>query len=318
MKKTLLIMAGAFALATMSPTAATAQGENQKSSAQTTEVVTHRIVMTNGKTFEGVIVARNPESLVLRVAGMPDLLVSYDEIDSMEKVATEPVEEVESVWFDNPNSTRYLFAPSAFNLRKGEAYYQNTLLLLNSFNYGITDWLSIGGGFEFITTIGTLSGSGNGAAYYITPKASMQVAKNWRAGVGVLHLNVPGLGDKRNSGGVTYGVVTYGNADNNVTMGLGSTYSENGFSKRPTMTLSGMYRVRPKVAFITENWFYNTNAFGSGDAAASVFDQYRSVHSYGIRFFGESVAVDLALVNNSDIVDFFFIGLPFVNFVLKI
>ncbi|HNZ85615.1 MAG TPA: hypothetical protein PKN90_04720, partial [Paludibacteraceae bacterium] len=42
-------------------------------------------------------------------------------------------------------------------LKKGEGYYQNTMLLLNSFNVGITDYFSIGGGIEFLSTFITLS-----------------------------------------------------------------------------------------------------------------------------------------------------------------
>src|SRR5688572_22416799 len=40
-------------------------------------------------------------------------------------------------WFPNPNATRYFFGPSAFSLKKGEGYYQNSYLLLNSVNVGI-------------------------------------------------------------------------------------------------------------------------------------------------------------------------------------
>lgn len=51
------------------------------------------------------------------------------------------------VWFRNPNATRYLFAPSAIPLKKGEGYYQNFYILGNAVNYGITDNFSLGGVF---------------------------------------------------------------------------------------------------------------------------------------------------------------------------
>ncbi|MFN3316194.1 MAG: hypothetical protein ACK40K_05230, partial [Raineya sp.] len=44
----------------------------------------------------------------------------------------------------NPQPERYIFLPSAFNLSKGEANYQNISLFVSGYNYGITDNISIG------------------------------------------------------------------------------------------------------------------------------------------------------------------------------
>lgn len=44
----------------------------------------------------------------------------------------------------NPAPERYFFLPSAFNLPKGKQNYQNILIFISAYNYGITDRLSIG------------------------------------------------------------------------------------------------------------------------------------------------------------------------------
>lgn len=312
------MLAAAIAFASALPTVLRAQEEGVKTNkAEQTEQVVHRIELINGQVYEGSIVSRQPETILLRIEGMPDLLIRYDEIEKMERVLREG-ESASGPWFQNPNSTRYLFAPSAFNLKKGEAYYQNTLLLLNSFNYGVTDWFSIGGGFEFITTFTSIAGKGPGAAFYITPKVSFPIAKNLRAGAGVLHVNAPRQLANPNQAGVAYGLVTYGNEDNNITLGTGAGYSENGWSRRPTVTLSGMYRVRPNVALVTENWFIDSEPSQAAESAADAFEQYSAFYSYGVRFFGEKVAVDLAFINNRGFAEQTIIGIPFVNFVVKL
>lgn len=65
-----------------------------------------------------------------------------------------------------------------------------------------------------------------------------------------------------------------------------------------------MTRITQKTALVTENWLISN-------------DNYYSVFSYGVRFFGDNLAVDLAFVNNSDIAEEFIIGFPWVSFVVK-
>ena len=66
-----------------------------------------------------------------------------------------------------------------------------------------------------------------------------------------------------------------------------------------------MTRIGKKTALVTENWLVPNNA------------NYEPIFSYGIRFFGETIAVDLAFINNWDIAQQLIIGIPYVNFVVK-
>jgi hypothetical protein len=58
------------------------------------------------------------------------------------------------------------------------------------------------------------------------------------------------------------------------------------------------------MSLVTENWFFPA-------------DVYRGILTYGIRFFGESMSVDLALINNAELATVFPIGIPYVDFVVK-
>jgi hypothetical protein len=214
-------------------------------------------------------------------------------------------------WFPQPMPGRYFYAPSAFTLKPGEGYYQNTMLGLNSVNVGITKWISLGGGIEFFSTIASITAGEFKPTYYITPKIGFEVAKNLRIGTGAIYMQIM-VADLQLA--TVYGVVSYGNPDYNLTVGLGWGYSkfetdEWSSQKSPMITICGTARIGRKIALVTENWLIPDA--GNGDF------KYYPLYSYGLRFFGETLSVDLAFINNRDIVEALFIGIPFVAFTVK-
>ncbi len=253
-----------------------------------------------GITYVGSIVDRNQRELTILTDAGTKITVSLSSVQDIRVIPKSQIHDGE-YWYPNPNDSRYLFAPSAFNLKKGEGYYQNTYLFINTFNYGITDNFSMGVGFEFISTFASLGASDFDPIYFLTPKYSTQVSENVRVGVGVLYGKVS---DDIGGFGVGYGLVTYGNPEHNATLGLGFGFFDGEFSGEPVITLSGMTRLSRRISLVTENWFFPA-------------DVYRGIISYGIRFFGETMSVDLALVNNDEFSEVFPIGIPYVDFVVK-
>ncbi len=78
-------------------------------------------------------------------------------------------EEIESSGGDETfqvsnHNTRYFFAPSAYNLREGELYYNTVYFLLHDIQYGLSDNFSIGIGTSVI-----------GIPIYLTPKVSFPI-----------------------------------------------------------------------------------------------------------------------------------------------
>lgn len=250
----------------------------------------------DGSVFQGVYLGQSGAGIRLLTDSAGEITIPMSELKSF-RILDERNFRNGEYWFENPNATRYLFSPSAYSLRKGEAYYQNTYLVLNSFNYGITDRLTIGAGFELISTF-----SGE-PIFFITPKYSFPISDKWNAGAGVLYANA--ATDDFSGLGIGYGLITYGNRDNNATLGVGFGYVDDEVSGKPVFTLSGMRRISRKMALVTENWVVP-------------LDGYYGVYSYGVRFMGEKITVDLAFLNNADIArDVLFIGIPYVDFVVK-
>ncbi len=256
---------------------------------------TYGITLLDGSDFIGHFIEKSNLDITFSTNSIPRLTFPFTQIKSVVLVEDSELKNGE-YWFPNPNATRYFFSPSAFNLRAGEGYYQNSYLFFNSINYGVTDFFSIGGGLEIISTF-----TGE-PIYFLTPKIGFELADNFNIGGGILLLGAAGEANL----GITYGTATYGNRNDNATLGLGWGFIDGDFSSRPTITLSGMKRVKRKFSLVTENWLI------------PIFDDsYYNIYSYGMRFFSEKIAVDLGFINNSDIAEGITIGIPYVDFVVK-
>ena len=203
-------------------------------------------------------------------------------------------------WFENPHSTRLLFSSTAFPLEKGTGYYSNTWLFIHTFAAGITDRFTLGGG---ATTIPGIAIHEN--PIYLLPKYTIinkdraQVALG--ALIGVLPFNTD-VGDDFSSAGLLYAVGTTGTRESNVSLGLGWGYANEETTSRPAVMLGGQGRVARRLSLISENWF-----FSDGDDTEGII-------SYGFRFLGENLSVDLAWVTALGAGG---IGIPWLGFAFR-
>lgn len=261
---------------------------------------TYKIELTDKSEFIGKYIARDSVSISIRTTSIPRIDIPVKTIKRINVIDSPQL--VNGVyWFPNPNPTRYLFGPSAINLKKGEGYFQSIYVVVNSINYGLTDNFSIGGGIELYSLLAY-----SRPIFFITPKVGYKVSKNLHLGGGIMFVAV-GHDEFENDGGsagFVYGLSTFGSHDSNFTTGLGWGFIDGEFSEKPFITLSGMVRISRRAAFVSENWIIPTEG-------------YYGVFSYGVRFFGEKISVDLAFLNNSDISEGLKIGVPFVDFVVK-
>ena len=259
-----------------------------------------KIQTTDGSEIFGYYQGADQQHIIILTENLGEIRLSKTIIKEIEELTKDRMKEGK-YWFENPNATRYLFSPSAIPLRKGEGYYQNSYLVINMFNAGVTDNFSMGGGFELISTF-----TGN-PTLFITPKVSGQVGENTYLGIGAI-AGFHTLSDVENkdlSGlGICYGVATIGNRDNNFTTGLGFGFSDGSFQEKPFITLSGMARMSRKLGFVTENWLIPS-------------EDYYYVISYALRFMSEKITVDFGFLNNQDIAQSIGIGIPYIDFVVK-
>ncbi|QMU31406.1 hypothetical protein HUW48_01490 [Adhaeribacter radiodurans] len=197
-------------------------------------------------------------------------------------------------WFENPQSTRYLFAPNGYGLRAGEGYYQNITVVVNQISVGITDNVSIGLGTVPLFLFGAST------PVWVLPKVSFPVVKDkFNVGAGALVGTV--MGEESAGFGIVYGITTLGSRDKNISLGLGYGYAGGDWARTPTLTLSGMLRTGNRGYLLTENYLIGT---ADGSIGLITFGGRRIIKKVGLDF-------GLVLPAGSEIDSF--IAIPFLG-----
>jgi hypothetical protein len=250
-------------------------GVNQAAYAQDNTV--YRIVTTDGNVYIGTLVSEDGAKIVFNDNKLGQITIPRESIKSIREVEPDQIKDGE-YWFDNPHGTRYLFSTNAIGLRKGEGYYQNTWILFNNVNYGLTNNFSMGAGLVPVFLFGS-----NATPIWLIPKVSIPLAKdNLHLAAGGMFGGVVGGGESFGLG-LAFGAITIGDLNNNFTLGMGFGYGDGEWSDVPLFNFSGMTRLNRTVYLITENYLISVGGETAGFLSAA------------IRWAPESFAVDFGL-----------------------
>lgn len=218
-------------------------------SSDPTEVIgaTYSVELRSGTSFLGTLLEATPVELTFQSKDLGRLTVQRSNIRQLVLLSHEQaLRGFEYVG----NGTRMLFAPTARNLRRGEGYVQSLEVILASVNYGITDNISVGLLLPIVPSLGI-------SVVAITPKVSAPVTDKLHVGAGLLYA----FADK-GSGGVAYGLATYGTSDSNFTLGLGYGLANRGFSSTPVVVAGGNVRLSNRFFLADENYIFNEGVGG--------------------------------------------------------
>ncbi|MDZ7265799.1 MAG: hypothetical protein ONB48_00500 [candidate division KSB1 bacterium] len=191
----------------------------------------------------------------------------------------------------DPNHARLLLAPTGRGLPAGQGYFADYYLFFPTLAYGVTDFLSVSGGISILPGASSQLGY---AGFKLTWPASSQV----ELAAGLTHLMMPE--DVRDAT-LAYSVATFGSSRSAVTLGAGLPFTRDEIAE-PVLLLGAETQLSNSMKLLTENWIFTGT------------DEPRVLFSGGVRFFGERLAVDLALFSSEE----FFeedIGFPFVPWV---
>ncbi|MBN1894242.1 hypothetical protein JW906_07090 [bacterium] len=267
--------------------------------------------LDDGSVLMGRIMEIGTESVLFKW-GFGTNAVRIENIRSVREVPVEKVRQGK-YWFPNPNATRLFFSPTGRMLEKGEKYFADYYVFFPAFNIGITDQISLGGGLSLIP-----GKNMEDQIWYFTPKIGLSTGEklNWAAGA--LIIRIPDFDDDDElepedpdeedddiapgTVGLVYGVGTYGSPDASLTFGLGYGYAGNEIADKPLVLVGGEKRISRRLALVSENLI-----FPGVD---------KPLVSYGCRFLGENLSIDLA---------FFsllggepgFPGMPYIDFMIK-
>ncbi len=245
------------------------------------------VKMNNGDEFLGEIIQQDKEIVVIKTINGEFKIIAAN-VKSIIK------NEYKGVFkFANTNDTRYFFGPSGIPIKKGKGYYQNVLATGNFINGAISKNLSIGGGFEFISTM-----LGH-PIWFLTPKVAFNVTDKIHIGAGFIMAGSVEM----QTATLAYNVITFGSSESNITFGGGAVFSNGEFSTSPTIMISATHRVSNSIALLTENYILT----GSSDNA-TVF----GIH--GIRIISKKNSFDIGAIvvpDNFDNIP----ALPYIGYV---
>ena len=240
--------------------------------------VRHVVKLTDGSTLVGRITAISGDSVRLRL-GQGEVSLARRGVAEVREFPATRMRNGQ-YWFENPHPTRLLFSSTAFPLEKGTGYYSNTWLALHTFAAGVTDRFTLGGGLAWFPGV-----SLDNAFYYLLPKYTVVDANRFKMALGALVGLLPFGGDDPTSAGILYAVGTTGSRDSNLSVGLGWGYQGDDVTSDAVVMIGGQTRLSRRVSFISENWIFPVEGDTEG------------VYSYGLRFLGEGLTVDLAFVS---------------------
>lgn len=261
---------------------------------------THVLRTRDGSTLIGRVLAENADSVRFESNGAIFTL-ARGEVAELHAIKSEEMRHGE-YWFADPNRTRLFFAPTGRMLAKGEGYFSDTYVLLVNIAGGVTSNFTMGGGMSLIP-----STNPENNIFFLTPKVGLIQRKDFALAAGALvgYAGFEGIDSESRSFGILYGVGSAGSADTHLDFGAGWGYAGGHVSGDPAIMLGGATRVSRRISLLTENYFVPSV---SSNAAIS----------YGARFFGEKISVDLAFVNAvGPNTTFLFPGIPYVAFALK-
>lgn len=186
--------------------------------------------------------------------------------------------------------TRYLYAPTAMPLRKGEGYFSQKELIFSAAAFGVTDQLSMLVG-SIVPAL--MFGGAEGANGILAVKYAWKPGERLHVALATEVLVLPG-GEVAGLGGA---VMTFGGYHDHLSLLAYAPYSLNGNTFKTgsfLFTVAGALRTGRRWALLTENWLVGLGDADSGGEAVVV-------GSLGLRRFGLDHAFDFALVGISGV-----------------
>ena len=249
-----------------------------------------KIETSEGSSITGrILESGDTEIVVSAKSGVIEIPVS--EIVMMEKMAPALLRDGE-VWFKSPNPTRLFVGPTARMLKQGEGYFSNYyFFLFPGLTMGLTNILTLGAGVSVLPGVDL-----EDQLFYFGSKAGIIPD---RLAAGVLVLRDPS--DDNPPLGVLFGVMTIGQPDGSLSAGFGYGFFDGKLIDRPAMMIGVEKRLSEHISLVSENYIFP-------------YWDWDPLVSYGIRFFGRRLSVDLGFLNQlgGDGLSF---GFPYFDFV---
>jgi hypothetical protein len=238
--------------------------------------------LNDGTKIIGYLYDENDNEIVIQNLDMEILTYSKEILVNIYQV--EGIVKNGKLFRKDPNSSVYLFAPSAFPITKAKGFCRDFCLFFPSVNYGLTKHISIQGGLFWYPGMDIKS-----TPYVGNLKINLFHTKRFALAGGLMYVNFPATSkDKIYGAGFGFVTGTIGNEYSHASLSSGWGYiqSEEGWEvmEEPIVVLAGNLRITSFMALVTENWFYPQ------------VDLDDSLLTISARFFGQQIALDLGAI----------------------
>ncbi len=195
------------------------------------------------------------------------------------------------------NYDKGFVAPHAFGPKKGEAYFENSMLVWNELNLGVNDYISLRLGFDTWGMAMRIFDDSNNEYYepvvLIAPKFSFPAIENkWYFAISPAIANAPD-----DSGFLDYGFLflsnSFGNKNNNFTFGAGAQiFGEGDALSTLYITFSGNIRLSHRVALTVESWTIPSRGYNNSE-----FEYTYLLNGLGVKLLGQNLNWSISLVS---------------------
>lgn len=229
------------------------------------------IKLQDGTILSGTILAEDDETIKLQSSYG---ITSIKRIDVASLTYSNRESNINDEKDNTYSSTHYLLTQSGYGLRKGQAYYENTYVLWNSYSHGFTDNFSLSLGGEVISLLVS-----NFPILFVTPKLSFPF-KSGAFSLSTTIVTVPI--DDLTTFGFLQGSLTLGDRQNNFTIGSGFGYSFSGDvqSEIFPIIISGMKQLSTRISIVSENWFVTDTQDFNGILSLGIRIHNRNNNNY--------------------------------------
>lgn len=248
-----------------------------------------KVILTDESELVGIIESENSEQVDFKTVSGIGMKISRQQIKSIKRVEGE-IKDGKLIRFD-PNHTRLFFAPTARSLKSGQGYFSVSEIFFPFVAIGAGNILTLSGGLSLFP-------GAEAQLIYLAPKITPLHLKHFDLAGGALYINSTSGGSE--GVGILYGVGTLGSSDKALTLGLGWGFAGGEISNEPIFMLGGELQLSNSLKLITENWFPPRTDI--------------AIVSFGLRFFGENLSADLAMVRTTQKGGRGWPFLPWINF----
>ena len=210
------------------------------------------ITLNNGDVRVGEIISDDGREVLFLTKDIGKVYIRKQDIKSIKPYVPEAGEIVDGDFFVNsPFTTRYYFTTNARPLKKGEDYSM-IHLYGPEIHFSVTDRLSLGVMTSWIASPFVL------AAKYSIPTKNPNV----NFGIGTLLGSSGFLNTFRGFGGLHWGMATFGDEKQNLTLSLGysyvnlGNYNDSRLSTAPVFSIAGIKKIGKRASFFFDSMIF--------------------------------------------------------------